>query len=139
MDQPKNQKFFAGGFLYNSERQEVLLQKRDGKTPINPYKWGIFGGTSEEGETPQQTFLREVKEELCITLPDDTAHALNDFFKEKEGYHRYGFYAVSNLKKSEMHLTEGEDFDWIPLAKVLDYDLTDSTRKDLEKFLESKV
>jgi hypothetical protein len=31
-----------------------------------------------------------------------------------------------------MTLGEGEDFDWIPLDRCLDYELSENTRKSLE-------
>src|SRR3989344_2188792 len=43
---------------------------------------------------------------------------------------------VRELKKSEMVLNEGEDFDWIPLTKVLELNLTENTRKSLEVLIE---
>jgi 8-oxo-dGTP pyrophosphatase MutT (NUDIX family) len=42
-----------------------LLQHRDDKPEIaNPGKWGSFGGEIEPGETPDEGFLREMREEL---------------------------------------------------------------------------
>jgi len=42
-----------------------LLQHRDDKPQIaNPGKWGSFGGQIEPGETPDEGFLREMREEL---------------------------------------------------------------------------
>ena len=37
-----------------------------------------------------------------------------------------------------MRLMEGEDFDWIPFNKISKYDLTEKSKRDLEKFL-SKI
>ena len=34
-----------------------------------------------------------------------------------------------------MKLGEGEDFDWIPLKKVFEYDLTEKTKRDLNTFM----
>jgi mutator protein MutT len=35
---------------------------------LNSNKWGLIGGKSEPGETPEQTAIREVKEESGITV-----------------------------------------------------------------------
>ncbi|MFA4946792.1 MAG: NUDIX domain-containing protein, partial [Candidatus Micrarchaeia archaeon] len=45
----------------------ILLQNRAG---ISTYgeKWGYFGGHIEEGETPKEAAVREVREELGLTL-----------------------------------------------------------------------
>ena len=48
----------------NSEGQ-VLIQDRRGHRPPS---WGYFGGGIEPGETPIVALIREVKEELNLTL-----------------------------------------------------------------------
>jgi 8-oxo-dGTP pyrophosphatase MutT (NUDIX family) len=129
--------FYSGGFLYNSATSSVLLHKRDLKTDKNPGKWANFGGSSEGNETPKQTFAREMKEELGIDIPESEIVPLCDYFNEERQAHRYIFFVRSELDKSKMYLTEGEDFDWIPLDKVFGYDLTEKTEKDLRFFLQS--
>ncbi len=126
--------FYAGGFLYNPETKSVLLHKRDGKTIVNPHKWGFFGGLSEGNETPIQTFTREMKEELDIDLTPSEIIPLLDYRNEERQTHRYVFYVESNREKSSLHLGEGADFDWIPLTRVFTYDITDKTADDLRFF-----
>ena len=127
--------FFAGGFLYNPKTKEVLLHKRDDKTDVNPNKWGFFGGSSEGTETPVETFIREMHEELGIILLESEIIPLCDYENIKRNTHRYVFYVVSDKKKNEMVLGEGTDFDWIPLEKVFEYDATEKTFDDLKTFL----
>jgi mutator protein MutT len=134
---PKIQdKFYAGGFLYNPDTNEVLLHRRDNKTDINPNKWAFFGGLNEAGETPSQTFIREIREELNIEVSEKDAKKLTDYLNEELQTYRYVFFALSHKDKSEMRLSEGADFDWISLESVFDYDLTEKTKLDLEFFLE---
>jgi len=52
----------------------VFLQKRDSGAPLFPNHFGFFGGHLEEGENPDQTIVREIKEELDI---DITGHIFN--------------------------------------------------------------
>ena len=131
--------FFSGGFLYNPKTKEVLLHKRDDKTDVNPNKWGFFGGSSEGDETPVQTFIREMQEELGIELVESEIIPLCDYENIKRNTHRYVFYVVSGKKKEEMVLGEGADFDWIPLEKFFEYDLTDKTILDLNTFLKTEL
>ncbi len=42
----------------------VFLQKRTEDAPTSPGLFGLFGGGIDAGETPEQAFLRETKEEL---------------------------------------------------------------------------
>ena len=57
-------------------RGEVYLQKRPEWKDIQPGKWDTaVGGHIDEGETPEQALIREVREELGIT----------DFVSERVG------------------------------------------------------
>lgn len=48
-------------------RGRYLLQLRDNAPGIAlPSHWGMFGGTAEPGETPEQALIREIEEELGI-------------------------------------------------------------------------
>ncbi|OGE73612.1 MAG: hypothetical protein A3I07_03025 [Candidatus Doudnabacteria bacterium RIFCSPLOWO2_02_FULL_42_9] len=128
--------FFVGGFLYNPKTKSVLLQKRDMKAEFNPGLWSFFGGSSENNETPEQCLVRELKEELSIEIDPGKIEPLRSYFNEKFQRQSYIFVIESELKKSEMVLNEGEDFDWIPLTKVLELNLTENTRKSLEVLIE---
>jgi 8-oxo-dGTP diphosphatase len=47
----------------------LLIYLRDNKPEIPfPDHWDFFGGHVEEGETPEQAMVREVKEELGVDL-----------------------------------------------------------------------
>lgn len=131
----KQESFYAGGFLYNPVKREVLLHKRDAQAPVNPDVWAFFGGLSEEDETPRQTFIREIHEELGIHLPEETIQPLCDYFNEELQTYRYVFFAESALEKSQMRLMEGAGFDWVALENVFSYDLTEKTKRDLQAFV----
>ena len=57
--------------ILENEKGEILLYLRDNKPEIPfPNHWDLIGGHLEEGETPEQALVREVKEELAIELKD---------------------------------------------------------------------
>lgn len=132
------EKFYAGGFFFNPKTNSVLLHKRDGNAKVNPNKWAFFGGLNEGEETPVQTFIREIEEELGVDLEAKDVLPLSDYFNEILQTYRFVFYVESEMEKSEMRLGEGEDFDWIPLDKVFDHLLTEKSVTDLKYFIESK-
>ena len=133
----KKEKFYAGGFLYNPKTKSILLHKRDSKTKVNPEKWAFFGGLNEQNETPMQTFQREIREEISVEILENEISLLCNYFNDDFKTYRYVFFAKSDLDKSKMCLTEGDDFNWIPLNKVFQYDLTEKTINDLKLFIKN--
>lgn len=59
--------FGAGILVVNPATQSVLLGKRSALSP-EPNTWAPFGGTSEDGEKPQETAVREHLEESGIAF-----------------------------------------------------------------------
>ena len=58
----------VGAIIYDSEGK-LLLQKRDLKRSIYfPGLWGVFGGACEKNENPSETIVREIYEELQISI-----------------------------------------------------------------------
>jgi 8-oxo-dGTP diphosphatase len=59
--------------ILENNKGEFLLYLRDNKPDIPfPDHWDLIGGHLEEGESPEQALIREVKEELDIDLKDYT-------------------------------------------------------------------
>ena len=57
--------------LLFDRHNRLLIYLRDDKPDIPfPNHWDFFGGHVEEGETPEETLVREVKEELGFELAD---------------------------------------------------------------------
>jgi len=131
-------KFWAGGFLYNSKNNSVLLHKRDSNTKFNPNSWAFFGGLNEGIETPSECFTRELDEEIGLKLKTEEVITLYDYFNEEFQTDRFVFYALSEKNKSEFILTEGEDLDWVDLDELDNYTLTEKTKRDLKFFIKNK-
>ena len=57
--------------IFENDEREILLYLRDNKPGIPfPQHWDLIGGHVEEGETPEEALIREVKEELNIELKE---------------------------------------------------------------------
>jgi len=129
------QTFYSGAFLYNPKNQSVLLHLRDNNTLRHPGQWAFFGGRNEGDESPEDCCIRELGEELGISAEKEELIPLCNYLNTNQGTWRYIFYIESDREKSSLKLMEGADFDWIPLDKAFEYNLTDKTRADLEKFI----
>jgi 8-oxo-dGTP diphosphatase len=96
--------------ILENDNGEFLLALRDNKPGIPfPNHWDLIGGHVEEGETPEEALVREVKEELNIDLKEYS------FFKIYECLNgdayentKYIYTGKINIPIEEITLLEGE-------------------------------
>jgi 8-oxo-dGTP diphosphatase len=95
--------------ILENDKGEFLLYLRDNKPGIPfPDHWDLIGGHVEEGESPEEALVREVKEELDIDLKQYS------FYKKYEcltgdAYEniKYIYYGKINVPLEEITLLEG--------------------------------
>jgi 8-oxo-dGTP diphosphatase len=95
--------------ILENDKREFLLYLRDNKPDIPfPDHWDLIGGHIEEGETPEEALIREVKEELDIDLKDYTFYKRYDCLTG-DAYEniKYIYYGKINLPIEEITLMEG--------------------------------
>ncbi|HQU07471.1 MAG TPA: NUDIX domain-containing protein [Candidatus Paceibacterota bacterium] len=126
---------YAGGFFYDADAKTVLLHLRDTHTTFAPGKWAFFGGLCEDKETPEDCFLRELREELGVEVDTEKVVHLRSYLNEEPKTDRHVFYTTKSVSVSALVLNEGAGFGWISLGNVFSYDLSDYTRSDLEFFV----
>ena len=98
---------------------------------VHPLKWEFPGGKIKLNESAEQCIKREIKEELGILI--DVVAPI------KPVIHDYGFRKVKlipfvcKLKSGRITLKEHEDFRWIKLNELLDFDLAEADKKLIEE------
>lgn len=131
-------KFVAMAIIYDPSSGVVLLQHRTKDAPISPDKWGLFGGHGEEGENPQQALVRELREEMGVEFQETDSRFIHDY-QLTSALHRFVFLIDSFPSDSEVKINgEADEYAWVPLDKVFEYDLTDRVKIDFEKFLQCR-
>jgi 8-oxo-dGTP diphosphatase len=92
----------AYGFCFNREGKLLVQQKKPGP-------WQVMGGTIEPGETPEETLIREVDEEVNIEIAD--IHYLGAQKVEepdREAYYQLRFAArITKLKERQADPDKG--------------------------------
>ena len=89
----------------------VLLQRRD-HTPgiIFPGYWAVFGGIIEPGESPEDTAVREMQEELGVIITRDALKLVASVRWGDERPVSYYFSAELPVELHELKLREGTGF-----------------------------
>jgi 8-oxo-dGTP diphosphatase len=62
---------YSGVLLVTPDNKLILQQRDDNPKISNPGKIAVFGGSSEGDETPLETAIREIDEELSLKLNPD--------------------------------------------------------------------
>lgn len=96
--------------LLENDNNELLLYLRDNKPGIPfPQHWDLIGGHVEDGETPEEALVREVKEELDIDLKEYKFFKKFEVF-EGDAYPNIKFIYTGriNIPLEEIRLLEGE-------------------------------
>ncbi len=73
-------------FTQWQSRAALILTRRSSKLRDHAGQWALPGGSMDAGETPEQTALREMSEEVGLTLDGDSVLGRLDDFVTRSGY-----------------------------------------------------
>lgn len=122
----------VGWLFFDPKYKTILLHRRDHRAPEARNMWDCFGGKIESGEKPIEAFIRELFEELEITIVEKDAKLL---FKDRNKSIYYIHFP--DWKTRAIKLGEGAGFAWFSIKDALKLaDLTDEARQILLKFKE---
>jgi 8-oxo-dGTP diphosphatase len=108
----------AGVLFYDRHRRRVLVYRRDDKPTIPfPDQLDILGGHTEEGETPTQTAVREIAEELD-DLRTGGPFVLSDYrlfttFTDARGVTDEIYCQEADFDLADVRLKEGQALVWV--------------------------
>jgi 8-oxo-dGTP diphosphatase len=102
---------------------QLLTYRRDEQAPIYPLSIDLPGGGANPGETPFDTFQREVKEEFGLKItPDDITYAKRYPSSFEEG--KFTWFPVAKLPESAIAKivfgNEGLEYVLMSLVEYLD-------------------
>ena len=95
--------------IFVNDKKQVLLLLRDDKPGIPyPNMWDIPGGHVDDGETPEQCIVREMQEEMDLSLEEFQLLSVMEFIDRVE----YTFWKKANLDIEKIDLREGQQLKW---------------------------
>jgi 8-oxo-dGTP pyrophosphatase MutT (NUDIX family) len=139
----------SAGVILVDRQGRVLMQLRDDDPSIMfPGHWGLTGGASLPGETPEQTARREVAEETGLTLERVDPFRGYYFHETAPGkkaatqrvdYELYLFHAPCETPVEEMVCGEGRGLRFFGPDEVAGIDIAYNHREVLHDFFGSRI
>lgn len=120
--------------LYN-EKSCLLLFLRDDK-PGLPYAnmWDIPGGHVEEGETPDECIVREMREEIGVDIGKPYLFRVYDFDDRRE----YVYVSPCQYRIEDLNLTEGQALRWFSEKEIAETKLAYGFNQVADDFFKSR-
>lgn len=111
----------ASAAIFYNDKKEILLQKRGAYSKYGE-EYAFFGGGKEGNETPEETLIREVKEELWLNVRDLSYEFLGTFqteFPERNLIAIRNIFLIPTDKKAEeFEVFEGEGAEYFSLEEA---------------------
>ena len=117
--------------------QYLMLHRVKKENDENHDKWIGVGGKFEEGESPEDCLLREVKEETGLTLKEYRLHGIITFVSNEWGTEYMYLYTATKYEGTLTECDEGE-LVWIPKDKISELTLWEGDRIFLRLLDEEK-
>ncbi len=114
---------------------KILLFHRDNISTIrSPDCWQLVGGGIEEGETPEQGLIREVKEEVGYDLKEFKLITKTKGSQGEDVWVYVAFVDKNEECKFILGPDEGQGIGWFTIDEALAIKLTPGTRILLSKY-----
>lgn len=107
----------AAAIIYDQSQKNVLISQRKKDQDFSGL-WEFPGGKIEDGEKPSNAMIREIQEELDITIhQDDFNEALTFNFEYPDKNIEFFFYNVFTFSGTPKG-HENQKIEWVPLANI---------------------
>ena len=107
--------------LIDADGRVLLAQRPEGKTMAG--LWEFPGGKVEAGERPEQTLIRELNEELAITVNEACLAPLTFASHAYADFHLLMPLYVCRKWEGTVTATEGQRLAWVRPNRLRDYDM----------------
>ena len=112
--------FVVAAALFNENNEVLLAQRPEGKSMAG--LWEFPGGKMDPGETPETALIRELHEELDITVNKASLEPLTFASHPYPGFHLLMPLYRCREWTGVPHANEGQALSWVSLENVSDYD-----------------
>ena len=107
--------------LVDADGRVLITTRPDGKSMAG--LWEFPGGKIEAGERPEQTLIRELKEELGIVVREDCLAPLTFASHAYPDFHLLMPLYVCRRWEGTVTATEGQQLVWVKPNRLRDYEM----------------
>lgn len=126
-------------YVIDKKKKKTLMIHRVKKE--NDYhkgKWNGLGGKFNEGESPEECVIREVKEESGLSIKDPCLHGFITF-PEFDGVHDwYVFIFTAHIYTGKLIDSNEGDLEWIPNESLSSLNLWDGDKIFIDWLFQEK-
>ncbi len=112
--------------LIDADNRILLAQRPVGKSLAG--LWEFPGGKLEQGETPEQALIRELSEELSITVKQDCLSPLTFASHTYEKFHLLMPLYICRRYQGIPRGAEGQNLKWVKAADLDKYPMPDADK-----------
>lgn len=114
------------GIVYNSKREILVIRRckcrKGGKVNFQAEKWDFPGGTVEENELPKDAIVREVLEEVGLTVElDRIVYEFSNYDEKKNKVFTTLVYSCILMGEETLTLNfeEHDQYQWISIDALM--------------------
>src|ERR1700679_1852690 len=107
--------------LVDADKRVLVAQRPESKTMAG--LWEFPGGKIEPGELPEQTLIRELKEELGITVSEACLAPLTFASHSYPDFHLLMPLYVCRKWEGKVVALEGQQLAWVKPNRLRDYEM----------------
>jgi 8-oxo-dGTP diphosphatase len=107
--------------LVDADGRVLLAQRPEGKPMAG--LWEFPGGKVEDGETLEQSLIRELQEELGIVVKEDCLAPLTFASHAYPDFHLLMPLYVCRRWEGQVAATEGQQLAWVKPNRLRDYEM----------------
>ena len=104
-------------YIENENGEYLMLHRVKKKDDMNQDKWLGVGGKFEDGESPDECLMREVREETGLTLTDYRYRAVVTFASDQWETEYMHLFTATGYTGEIKECDEGT-LEWVPKSKV---------------------
>lgn len=107
--------------LLDADSRVLIAKRPEGKSLAG--LWEFPGGKVESGETPEQALVRELHEELGITVAESCVAPLSFASHAYEDFHLLMPLFACRKWSGDIQSRDGQELAWVRPLRLADYDM----------------